>query len=43
MYIDIGAEPTDTATINLNFNAAFAAERRWDIKVVQLECGNEGG
>jgi len=38
MYIDVGALSGDSATLNFNFNGA--ANRMWDIKVTQLECGH---
>ncbi len=43
VYVDIGANEGDTATINMAFSTASTATRMWDIKVTQLECGNSGG
>ncbi len=39
MYIDIGAMATDTATLSFAFAGTF--DRRWDIKVTQVECSSE--
>ncbi len=40
MYIDIGANSGDTATLAFAFSAANF-NRMWDIKVTQVECTNE--
>ena len=39
VYVDIGANSGDTATINFNFGTT-AASRTYDIKVTQIECTN---
>ena len=46
VYVDIGSEPGDTATIDVNVKSAAAGatntnNRNWDIKVAQIECGSE--
>ncbi len=38
VYLDIGANPGDTADLNFSFNGD--ANRLWDIKVTQYECGH---
>ena len=43
VYVDIGAEGSDRAIINLaiiNAVGVAAISRLWDIKVTQLECSN---
>jgi len=39
MYVDIGPGATASSTIGFTF-VALAAQRSWEIKVTQLECGN---
>ncbi len=39
MYVDIGANNGDSATLNFNFMGTNTA-RTWDIKVTQVECSN---
>ncbi len=43
MYVDLGANDGDTATLTFGFGTTVAMARMFDIKVTQLECGNEGG
>ncbi len=43
VYVDIGANAGDTATLTFGFGAAVTTARMFDIKVTQLECGNQGG
>ena len=43
VYIDIGANSGDSATIQLAFNTpagTTALARLWDVKVTQIECSN---
>ncbi len=39
MYVDIGANSGDTATLAFAFTGANDM-RMWDIKVTQIECSN---
>ena len=39
MYIDIGANSGDTATLAFTFQGT-TTQRTWDIKVTQIECTN---
>ncbi len=39
VYVDIGANNGDSATLNFNFMGTNTA-RTWDIKVTQVECSN---
>ncbi len=40
VYVDIGANSGDTATLTFNFNGNVAGNRVYDIKVTQVECTN---
>ncbi len=50
VYVDIGQNSGDTATLSFSFNVNggnngsssgdMNFERRWDIKITQLECTN---
>ncbi len=41
VYLDIGAESDDDATLTFAFDGTdTTAVRRWDIKVTQIECDN---
>jgi len=42
VYIDIGANSGDTATLAFAFAAGNAFGRQFDIKVTQVECTNPG-
>ena len=39
MYIDIGADSGDSATLSFSFSGT-STSRTWDIKISQLECSN---
>ena len=39
IYVDIGALPSDTATVNFNFGNAASTNRIWDVKASQIPCG----
>ena len=38
IYVDLGALPSDSATLNFGFTGA-STSRLWDIKVAQIPCG----
>ena len=38
IYVDLGALPSDSATLNFGFTGTSTA-RLWDIKVAQIPCG----
>ncbi len=38
VYVDIGANAGDTATINVNIDGTMAGSRTWDIKVTQVRA-----
>jgi hypothetical protein len=40
VYVDIGAESGDSATLAFAFPGTQTFSRSWDIKVTQLECSN---
>ncbi len=40
VYVDIGSNSGDTATLAFMFDA-MAFQRMWDIKVNQIECTSE--
>jgi len=42
VYVDIGANAGDIATLIFTLDAAGLAQRSWDIKVTQVECSNSG-
>ena len=39
IYVDIGALPSDTATLNFNFGNTASTNRIWDVKASQIPCG----
>jgi len=39
IYVDIGALPSDTATVNFNFGNTASTNRIWDVKASQIPCG----
>lgn len=39
MYVDIGAEGGDTASLAFALSGA-GVDRMWDVKITQLECSN---
>ena len=42
VYVDLGATASDSATINFNFlSTDTTTGRQWEIKVTQVECGNQ--
>jgi len=41
VYVDIGNQASDTATLNFAF-ATASTIRNWEIKVTQIECSNPG-
>ena len=42
VYVDVGANAGDSATLIFEFDGAAVFDRRWDIKVTQVECTNPG-
>ena len=42
VYVDLGTTSSDSATINFNFlSTDTTTGRQWEIKVTQVECGNQ--
>ena len=37
VYLDVGLESTDSATLAFTFSGTFS--RYWDIKISQISCG----
>ena len=40
MYVDVGANSGDSATLTFAFSNAVTSDRTWDIKISQIECSN---
>jgi hypothetical protein len=40
VYVDLGGNAADTATLNFAFPGAADTSRMFDVKVTQVECGS---